>query len=137
VSRSSSNWFTLDSHIEDEGGNLSVGQRSLVSLARALVINARILILDEATASVDYETDQKIQDTIAAEFKDRTILCIAHRLRTIIGYDRICVMDAGQIAEFDTPAKLYKNPEGIFRGMCDRSSISLEDIQYAARVRRI
>ena len=69
--------FTLDSTIEEEGSNLSIGQRSLVSLARALVKDSKILILDEATASVDYETDRKIQDTIADEFRDRTILCIA------------------------------------------------------------
>ncbi|GJE96593.1 ABC transporter [Phanerochaete sordida] len=128
--------FALDSAIEDEGSNLSVGQRSLVSLARALVLDARILILDEATASVDYETDKKIQDTIATEFRDRTILCIAHRLRTIIGYDRICVMDAGTIAEFDTPENLYKQHDGIFRGMCERSSIALEDIVFAAKANR-
>ncbi|KAF6757234.1 ATP-binding cassette transporter YOR1 [Ephemerocybe angulata] len=125
------NKFTLDSVIEDEGGNLSIGQRSLVSLARALVKNARIIILDEATASVDYETDRNIQDTISHEFKDRTILCIAHRLRTIISYDRICVLDAGQIAEFDTPVKLFHKSNGIFRGMCDRSSITLDDIRGA------
>ncbi|KAI0072747.1 P-loop containing nucleoside triphosphate hydrolase protein [Panus rudis PR-1116 ss-1] len=129
------NRFSLDSPVEDEGGNLSVGQRSLVSLARALVIDTKVLILDEATASVDYETDRKIQDTIASEFKDRTILCIAHRLRTIIGYDRICVMDAGQIAEFDTPENLYNKSDGIFRGMCDRSSITLDDIILAAKLR--
>ena len=69
--------FTLDSPIEVEGSNLSVGQRSLVSLARALVKDSKILILDEATASVDYETDRKIQDTITTEFHDRTMLCIA------------------------------------------------------------
>jgi ABC-type multidrug transport system fused ATPase/permease subunit len=69
--------FTLDSPIEEEGSNLSIGQRSLVSLARALVKDSKILILDEATASVDYETDRKIQETIANEFRDRTILCIA------------------------------------------------------------
>jgi len=69
--------FTLDSPIEVEGSNLSIGQRSLVSLARALVKDSKILILDEATASVDYETDRKIQDTITTEFQDRTILCIA------------------------------------------------------------
>jgi len=69
--------FTLDSPIEVEGSNLSIGQRSLVSLARALVKDSKILILDEATASVDYETDRKIQDTITTEFHDRTMLCIA------------------------------------------------------------
>ncbi|KAG6832807.1 hypothetical protein H0H92_009426 [Tricholoma furcatifolium] len=127
------NRFTLDSVIEDEGGNLSIGQRSLVSLARALVKDAKVIILDEATASVDYETDRNIQDTIANEFKDKTILCIAHRLRTIIGYDRICVLDAGEIAEFDTPVGLYNIPNGIFKGMCERSSISLEDLKLAAK----
>ncbi|KAI0714464.1 P-loop containing nucleoside triphosphate hydrolase protein [Cerioporus squamosus] len=131
--RSPVNRFTLDSPIDDEGGNLSIGQRSLVSLARALVKDSKILILDEATASVDYETDRKIQDTIANEFADRTILCIAHRLRTIIGYDRICVLDAGQIAEFDMPANLYNMPEGIFRSMCERSSITLSDIKLAEK----
>ncbi|KZT73163.1 hypothetical protein DAEQUDRAFT_808686 [Daedalea quercina L-15889] len=134
---STGNRFSLDSPVEDEGGNLSIGQRSLVSLARALVKESKILILDEATASVDYETDRKIQDTIAVEFRDRTILCIAHRLRTIIGYDRICVMDAGGIAEFDTPANLFHRPDGIFRSMCERSTITLEDILYAAKARMI
>ncbi|TFY77333.1 hypothetical protein EWM64_g6678 [Hericium alpestre] len=128
--------FTLDSPIEDEGKNLSIGQRSLVSLARALVKDSKVLILDEATASVDYETDKKIQDTIATEFRDRTILCIAHRLRTIISYDRICVLDAGQIAELDTPENLY-HQDGIFRGMCERSGISLEDIRKAEKEREI
>ncbi|KAH9031756.1 P-loop containing nucleoside triphosphate hydrolase protein [Lactarius pseudohatsudake] len=117
--------FTLDSSIEDEGSNLSIGQRSLVSLARALVKDSKILILDEATASVDYETDRKIQETIADEFRDRTILCIAHRLRTIISYDRICVLDNGKIVEYDAPEVLYAQ-DGIFRGMCDRSNITLE-----------
>ncbi|KAF5366995.1 hypothetical protein D9758_003982 [Tetrapyrgos nigripes] len=127
------NRFTLDSVVEDEGGNLSIGQRSLVSLARALVKDTKILILDEATASVDYETDRKIQDTIAQEFTDRTILCIAHRLRTIIGYDRICVLDAGQVAEFDTPTQLFEQ-NGIFKGMCDRSSITLDDIRLSRKL---
>ncbi|KAF8166131.1 ABC transporter [Mycena galopus ATCC 62051] len=129
------NKFTLDSVVEDEGLNFSVGQRSLVSLARAMIRNAKVLVLDEATASVDYETDRNIQDTITHEFADRTILCIAHRLSTIIAYDRICVMDAGQITEFDTPENLFEMG-GIFRGMCDNSSISLSDIKMAAKVRR-
>jgi len=129
------NQFTLDTVIEDEGQNLSVGQRSLVSLARALVKDAKVLVLDEATASVDYETDRKIQDTITHEFADRTVLCIAHRLSTIINYDRICVLDAGKIAEFDTPTRLFQIQDGIFRAMCDHSSISLDDIKMAAKKR--
>ncbi|EGN97738.1 hypothetical protein SERLA73DRAFT_111068 [Serpula lacrymans var. lacrymans S7.3] len=125
--------FNLDSPIDEEGNNLSVGQRSLVSLARALVNDTKVLILDEATASVDYETDRKIQETIMTEFKDRTILCIAHRLRTIISYDRICVLDGGRIAEFDTPSTLYSIPNSIFREMCDHSSISLDDIMFGSK----
>ncbi|KAF8519129.1 ABC transporter [Hysterangium stoloniferum] len=134
VEEDSQNKFTLDTPVEDEGANLSVGQRSLVSLARALVKDSKILILDEATASVDFETDAKIQDTIAEAFADRTILCIAHRLKTIIGYDKICVVDAGRIAEYDTPMKLY-DAGGIFRGMCDRSSITPDDIRLAIKER--
>ncbi|KAH9013251.1 ABC transporter [Lactarius hengduanensis] len=126
--------FTLDSPIEEEGSNLSIGQRSLVSLARALVKDSKILVLDEATASVDYETDRKIQETIANEFRDRTILCIAHRLRTIISYDRICVLDNGKIAEFGVPEDLYAQ-DGIFRGMCEHSSITLDDIRRARKER--
>jgi len=128
--------FTLDSSIEAEGSNLSIGQRSLVSLARALVKDSKILILDEATASVDYETDRKIQDTITTEFQDRTILCIAHRLRTIISYDRVCVMDNGSIAEFDAPDVLH-GQNGIFRTMCEHSSITLEDIHRARKERAV
>ncbi|KAH6913063.1 ATP-binding cassette transporter YOR1 [Coprinopsis sp. MPI-PUGE-AT-0042] len=116
------NRFTLDTVIEDEGGNLSIGQRSLVSLARALVKNAKIIILDEATASVDYETDRNIQDTIAHEFKDKTILCIAPSLPVTSNHS---------LQEYDTPENLYHHPDGIFRGMCERSSITLEDIRLA------
>ncbi|QRW14685.1 ABC transporter transmembrane region [Ceratobasidium sp. AG-Ba] len=125
--------FTLDMQIQDEGSNLSVGERSLVSLARALVRDTRIVLMDEATASVDYETDRNIQATIQSEFKGKTLLCIAHRLQTIIGYDRICVVDAGQVVEFDTPGQLYRQEGSVFRGMCDCSAISLSDIESASR----
>ncbi|TDL20835.1 ABC protein [Rickenella mellea] len=121
--------FTLDTIVESEGANLSVGERSLLSLARALVKDSRVVVLDEATASVDLETDSKIQYTIQTEFRDRTLLCIAHRLRTILSYDRILVLDAGQIVEFDTPLNLFRNENGIFRGMCQRSNITMDEIE--------
>lgn len=116
----------LDSIVEEEGLNFSLGQRQLMALARALVRGSQIIVCDEATSSVDFETDQKIQKTIVEGFKGKTLLCIAHRLKTIIGYDRICVMDAGSIAELDTPLNLY-DAGGIFRSMCDRSGIRRED----------
>lgn len=116
----------LDSVVEEEGLNFSLGQRQLMALARALVRGSQIIVCDEATSSVDFETDQKIQRTIVEGFAGKTLLCIAHRLKTIIGYDRICVMDAGSIAELDTPMALY-DAGGIFRSMCDRSGIRRED----------
>ncbi|KAF2876322.1 P-loop containing nucleoside triphosphate hydrolase protein [Massariosphaeria phaeospora] len=116
----------LDSVVEEEGLNFSLGQRQLMALARALVRGSQIIVCDEATSSVDFETDQKIQQTIIDGFKGKTLLCIAHRLKTIIRYDRICVMDAGSIAELDTPLRLY-DAGGVFRSMCDGSGIRRDD----------
>ncbi|KAK5948688.1 ATP-binding cassette transporter yor1 [Knufia fluminis] len=116
----------LDSPVEEEGLNFSLGQRQLMALARALVRNAQIIVCDEATSSVDFETDEKIQRTMRLGFAGKTVLCIAHRLKTIINYDRICVMDQGQIAELDTPINLFERG-GIFRGMCDKSHIVRDD----------
>jgi ATP-binding cassette subfamily C (CFTR/MRP) protein 1 len=116
----------LDSIVDEEGLNFSLGQRQLMALARALVRDSRIIVCDEATSSVDFETDRKIQETMATGFKGKTLLCIAHRLKTIIHYDRICVMDVGKIAELDEPIRLY-DQGGIFRGMCDKSGIVRED----------
>lgn len=121
----------LDTTVEEEGLNFSLGQRQLMALARALVRGSQIIVCDEATSSVDLETDQKIQRTIATGFKGKTLLCIAHRLKTIINYDRIVVMDQGTIAELDTPMGLYEKG-GIFRGMCERSGIRREDFDEAA-----
>ncbi|KAF8530145.1 ABC protein [Hysterangium stoloniferum] len=125
------NGFSLETVVESGGANLSVGERSLLSLARALVglPDAKVIVLDEATASVDFETDSKIQATIREEFKNRTLLCIAHRLRTILAYDRILVMDNGQISEFGTPVDLFKKEGGIFYSMCLKSNITLADIE--------
>lgn len=116
----------LDGVVEEEGLNFSLGQRQLMALARALVRGSQIIVCDEATSSVDVETDQKIQNTMATAFKGKTVLCIAHRLKTIIGYDRICVMDQGRIVELDKPLSLWEE-EGVFRGMCNRSGIRRED----------
>ncbi|RDW64813.1 ABC transporter-1 [Coleophoma cylindrospora] len=116
----------LDGIVEDEGLNFSLGQRQLMALARALVRGSQIIVCDEATSSVDMETDDKIQATIREGFRGKTLLCIAHRLKTIINYDRICVMDQGRIAELDAPLTLYEQG-GIFRSMCDRSGIRRED----------
>lgn len=118
--------FHLNHIVEEDGTNYSLGEKQLISFARALVRNSKILILDEATSSVDYETDAKIQSTIAKDFKDCTILCIAHRLRTIIQYDRILVLDKGNVKEFDKPLVLFKH-KGIFREMCDKSNIIESD----------
>jgi ATP-binding cassette subfamily C (CFTR/MRP) protein 1 len=121
----------LDSVVEEEGLNFSLGQRQLMALARALVRGSQIIVCDEATSSVDMDTDQKIQKTIQEGFRGKTLLCIAHRLKTIINYDRIVVMDQGKIAEVDTPIALYEQSGSIFRGMCERSGIRREDFDAA------
>ena len=93
----------LEHKISEGGENLSIGQRQLICLARALLRKTKILVLDEATAAVDVETDSLIQSTIRKEFSDCTIITIAHRLNTIIDSNRVLVLDHGSIAEFDTP----------------------------------
>ncbi|KAK7134168.1 hypothetical protein R3I93_017543 [Phoxinus phoxinus] len=112
----SSQSLKLDLECSEGGENLSVGQRQLVCLARALLRKTRILVLDEATAAVDLETDDLIQSTIRTQFEDSTVFTIAHRLNTIMDYTRVLVLDKGQIAEFDTPATLIAQ-KGIFFGM--------------------
>ncbi|CAK7891189.1 oligomycin resistance ATP-dependent permease Yor1p [[Candida] anglica] len=120
--------FHLDQIVEDEGVNFSFGERQLIALARSMVRKPKILVLDEATSSVDYETDAKIQQTIANEFSQCTILCIAHRLKTILHYDRIMVMDQGRVIQRDTPRNLY-NKAGIFRTMCEKADIDDYDFE--------
>ncbi|XP_041875019.1 ATP-binding cassette sub-family C member 2 isoform X1 [Corvus kubaryi] len=111
-------------HLVSEGGeNLSVGQRQLVCLARALLRKAKILILDEATAAVDLETDHLIQTTIRREFADCTVLTIAHRLHTIMDSNRVMVLQAGQIVEFDSPEALLMK-QGIFSAMAKDAGIA-------------
>jgi ATP-binding cassette subfamily C (CFTR/MRP) protein 1 len=86
-------------------------------LARALLRRSRILVLDEATAAIDVETDELIQETIRKEFKDCTIVTIAHRLNTILDYDMILVMDNGRVCEYNSPKVLLENSDSMFYGM--------------------
>ncbi|GAA5886210.1 hypothetical protein JCM16303_004461 [Sporobolomyces ruberrimus] len=111
----------LTTAVSAGGHNFSAGQRQLLALARALLRQSRVIIMDESTASVDFETDEKIQHTIREGFSDSLVLTIAHRLRSIIDYDRILVLDKGALAEFDSPAALLRNRDGIFRAMCEKS----------------
>ncbi|KAE8303230.1 Multidrug resistance-associated protein 1 [Giardia duodenalis] len=104
----------LEAPITSCGDNLSAGQRQLVCVARALLRNAPVVILDEATAQVDRENDAIIQSTIRTALADRVVIAIAHRINTIIDFDRIIVMDAGEVKEFDTPRALLSNPESLF-----------------------
>ncbi|KAI6218012.1 Mrp-4 [Aphelenchoides fujianensis] len=107
----------LSQEITEGGGNLSVGQRQLLCLARALLRRSTILVLDEATASVDLATDVLIQQTIRREFARCTVLTIAHRLHTIADYDLVLVLDGGVVREFDAPARLLANPHSLYASM--------------------
>ncbi|NXR19167.1 MRP7 protein, partial [Cinclus mexicanus] len=105
----------LDSKLGERGKSLSVGQRQLVCLARALLTQAKVLCIDEATASVDEKTDQLLQQTIRQRFADKTVLTIAHRLNTILDSDRVLVMQAGRVAELDSPASLSQKDGSLFQ----------------------
>ncbi|NXX28875.1 MRP7 protein, partial [Nicator chloris] len=105
----------LDSELGERGKSLSVGQRQLVCLARALLTQAKVLCIDEATASVDQKTDQLLQQTIRQRFADKTVLTIAHRLNTILDSDRVLVMQAGRVAELDSPAHLSQKDGSLFQ----------------------
>jgi ATP-binding cassette, subfamily C (CFTR/MRP), member 1 len=109
----------LCSKVAEQGLNFSAGQRQLICVARALLRGNKIIIMDEATASVDSETDQNLQKMIRSAFADCTVLCIAHRLDTILDSDKICVLDNGQVLEFDTPENLLKDNTSEFFGLVD------------------
>jgi ABC-type multidrug transport system fused ATPase/permease subunit len=114
--------YIYPSHLQDpEEACISEAQlqRQLLAMARCLLRQTHVLLLDEATAAVDVETDALLQEMIRKNFRDKTVLTIAHRLNTIMDSDRILVLDSGNIAEFDTPKRLLQNPRSVLSGMVD------------------
>lgn len=112
----------LSNPISPCGANLSQGQRQLLCLARAIIRQPRIIVLDEATSAVDVGTDVLIQRSLREGFTDSTLLVIAHRLSTIADFDKILVLEGGRVVEFGTPRELWGTKNGVFRGMCESSS---------------
>jgi len=108
--------------VEAEGENFSVGEKQLLCLARALLRRNKILLLDEATASVDVGTDHAIQSTIKDAFAGCTVLTIAHRLDTVMGYDQVLVLDQGRLVEKGAPYKLLSSG-GIFESMASAAGL--------------
>ena len=113
----------LEFECTEGGENLSVGQRQLICLSRALLRKTKVLILDEATASIDHNTDELIQNTIRSQFSDCTVLTIAHRLNTIMDSTRILVLDKGKIVEFDSPKSLLTNKKSLFYSMAQQAGL--------------
>ncbi|KAL7819928.1 P-loop containing nucleoside triphosphate hydrolase protein [Trichoderma gracile] len=121
--------LTLSSPVASGGSNLSQGQKQLLCLARAILSRPKILLLDEATSAVDMATDRLIQQSIRQEFSDSTLLVIAHRLSTVVDFDRILVIKEGKAAEFGTPKELLEIENGIFREMVSQSGEKEELVQ--------
>lgn len=117
----------LDGEVQECGQNFSIGQRQLLCLTRALLLRSSIIVMDEATANIDLETDEQIQISLRENFKNNTLITIAHRINTIIDYDRIIVMDSGRIAEFDTPRALLADEDSIFYSLASEAGVSLDD----------
>ncbi|KAJ5070817.1 abc transporter atp-binding protein/permease vmr1-related [Anaeramoeba ignava] len=116
----------LETKVTEGGDNFSAGEKQLICLARALLKHPKILVLDEATSSIDTETDSLIQKTIREQFKDCTVLTIAHRLHTIMDSDRIMCLENGKIKEFDKPSLLLRNPNGLLSQLVHRTGPKTE-----------
>lgn len=114
----------LDAPVSENGENLSVGQRQLLCLGRAILKNPVILVMDEATASVDAKADTLIQKSIKTYFGNSTVISIAHRLNTIADFDRIMVLDNGNLVEFDTPHALLANTNSLYYKLAEATGPS-------------
>lgn len=123
-------FLDLQSLVAESGNNLSQGQRQLLCLARALLKSHRVLLMDEATASLDYDTDRKIQSTIRG--LHGTTFTIAHRLHTVANYDKVLVLEHGEVKEFAHPHELLARNDSMFYEMCE-SSGELEVLREMAR----
>jgi ATP-binding cassette, subfamily C (CFTR/MRP), member 1 len=117
----------LESKVAEYGENLSQGQRQLLCLGRVLMKNCKVLLLDEATSSVDFETDEMIQDTLRKNFENTTVLTIAHRVNTIMDSDLIMVLDDGKVAELGSPAELLENDHGHFNMLVHASKKTTDE----------
>ena len=128
----------LDSPVSENGENLSVGQRQLMCLCRAILLKPKILIMDEATASVDLDADKLIQISIKTHFAGTTVLSIAHRLNTVADFDRVVVLQNGELVEFDSPHSLLSDPKSLFSMLADATGSSnskiLREIAYKKEI---
>lgn len=119
----------LNLRVSDIGSNLSIGERQLICIARALLKNSKIVIMDEATANIDVQTEQTIQNALNVLLKSATVLTIAHRIKTIVNYDKILVLSKGKVKEFDSPKNLIKNKNSLFSRLVKKSKIILTTSQ--------
>jgi ABC-type multidrug transport system fused ATPase/permease subunit len=117
----------VDGIVADDGSNFSVGQRQLLCLARAIVADSRILVLDEATANVDTATDEILQRALRKRFAGATIIAIAHRLDTIMDYDKVLVLGNGRVLEYGSPSSLLENEEGQFYSMVESTGTAMRE----------
>ena len=113
----------LNRKIEQGGSNLSVGEKQLVCIARAIIRKTKIVVMDEATANIDMKTEEKIQKALQYVLNNSTVITVAHRIKTIINYDRILVLDNGNIIEYDSPDNLLKNEKSLFFELYSKSTI--------------